>query len=99
MLGILFTNFTQTSTKGELLMKNISNLAEVKNKINSLKGQNIRLKINKGRNKIVSLTAIIDQVYPSMFIINPTCVVDLDRKSYSYNDVLCGDIKLLEEKF
>ena len=78
-------------------MKNISNLNEVKNKINSLKGQNIHLKINKGRNKIVSLTAIIDQVYPSMFVINPTCVVDLDRKSYSYNDVLCGDIKLIEE--
>ena len=78
-------------------MKKQLNLNQVKDKINSLKGQNIRLKINKGRNKIVSLTAIIDQVYPSMFVINPTSTVDLDRKSYSYNDVLCGDIKLLEE--
>jgi uncharacterized protein Veg len=78
-------------------MKNQLSLTEIKDKINSLKGQNIHLKINKGRNKIVSLTAIIDQVYPSMFVINPTSVVDLDRKSYSYNDILCGDIRLIEE--
>lgn len=78
-------------------MKSTTTLLEVKEKINSLKGQNISLHINKGRNKIVSLTAIIDQVYPSMFVINPTCHVDLDRKSYSYNDVLCGDVKFIEE--
>lgn len=78
-------------------MKNQLSLNQVKDKINSLKGQNIHLKINKGRNKIVSLTAIIDQVYPSMFVINPTSTVDLDRKSYSYNDVLCGEIRLIEE--
>ena len=78
-------------------MKNLSTINDVKNKINMLKGQNIALKINKGRNKIVSLTAISDQVYPSMFMISPTCKVDLDRKSYSYSDVLCGDIVFLEK--
>lgn len=77
-------------------MKNTLSLSQVKDKINSLKGQNIQLKVNKGRNKIVSLTAIIDQVYPSMFVISPTCPVDLDRKSYSYNDILCGDVKLID---
>ena len=78
-------------------LKNLSTINDVKNKINMLKGKNIALKINKGRNKIVSLTAIIDQVYPSMFMISPTCKVDLDRKSYSYSDVLCGDIVFLEK--
>lgn len=78
-------------------MKNIKTLNDVKEIVNALKGQNIALEVNKGRNKIVSLTAIIDQVYPSMFVINPTCRVDLDRKSYSYNDVLCGDVKFVEK--
>ena len=77
-------------------MKNTQTIIDVKNKINSLQGQNIPLKINKGRNKIVSLTAIIDKVYPSMFVISPTSKVDLDRKSYSYSDVLCGDIMFVE---
>ncbi|MBE5757789.1 MAG: hypothetical protein E7345_02530 [Clostridiales bacterium] len=77
-------------------MKNTQTIIDVKNKVNSLQGQNIPLKINKGRNKIVSLTAIIDKVYPSMFIISPTSKVDLDRKSYSYSDVLCGDIVFID---
>jgi len=78
-------------------MKNRLGLADIKDKVTSLKGQNISLRINKGRNKIVSLTAIIDQVYPSMFVIAPTSDVCLDRKSYSYSDVLCGDVIFSEE--
>lgn len=77
-------------------MNTTNSLSQVKEQILALKGKNIQMKVNKGRNKIVSLTAIIDQVYPSMFVISPTCRVDLDRKSYSYNDVLCGDIKFIE---
>lgn len=84
------------SKKGAKKMTTNANILQVKEKILSLKGKNIQLRVNKGRNKIVTLTAIIDQVYPSMFVITPTSIVDLDRKSYSYNDVLCGDIKLLE---
>ena len=78
-------------------MKNVLSIIDIKNKVHSLKGQNISLKINKGRNRIVCLTAIIDQVYPSMFVITPTSDVVLDRKSYSYSDVLCGDIRFVEE--
>lgn len=77
-------------------MKNALGITDIKDKVLSLKGKNIALKINKGRNKIVSLTATIDQVYPSMFIITPTSEVVLDRKSYSYSDVLCGDIKFVD---
>lgn len=78
-------------------MKNTLSLNDVREKIRDLKGKNIPLKINKGRNKIVSLTAIINEVYPSMFVISPTSDVSLDRKSYSYSDVLCGDVRFVEE--
>lgn len=76
---------------------NNATLLQVKEKVSSLKGKNIHIKVNKGRNKIVSLTAIIDQVYPSMFVISPTSNADLDRKSYSYNDILCGDFRFVEK--
>ena len=72
-------------------------IIDIKDKVTSLKGKNISLKINKGRNKIVSLTAVIEQVYPSTFIITPTSQALLDRKSYSYNDVLCGDVVFCDE--
>ena len=71
------------------------NLVEVKQKVMGLKGKDINLAVNKGRNKIVKLRAIITEVYPSMFVITPTTEVDLDRKSYSYNDILCGDVKFI----
>lgn len=77
-------------------MTNLTTLSQAKEKVYELKGKNIHIKVNKGRNKIVSLTAIIDKVYPSMFIISPTSSVDLDRKSYSYNDILCGDFRFVE---
>lgn len=79
----------------EIQMNTTFTLSQVKQKVQMLKGHNIAMQVNKGRNKIVSLTAEIIQVYPSMFIISPTCKVDLDRKSFSYSDVLCGDIKFL----
>lgn len=73
----------------------LGNLEDVKQKVLSLKGKKINMEVNKGRNRIVKLMGVIDQVYPSMFIIKPSEKVDLDRMSYSYNDVLCGDISFL----
>lgn len=74
------------------MKRNNITLLEVKQKIQELQGKNISMEVNKGRNRIVKLDAIIDKVYPSMFVIKPTQICDLDRTSYSYNDILCGDI-------
>ncbi len=73
-------------------MTNAEKLQNVKDEIFNLKGKNLKLVVNKGRKKIIKFTGIIESVYPSMFIIKPHESVDLDRTSYSYNDVLCGDI-------
>ena len=95
-VGIKHKHLHKLSKKGVNTMKTTTTLSDVRSKVSDLKGKNIALKINKGRNKIVSLTAIIDQVYPSMFVISPTSEVILDRKSYSYSDVLCGDVKFID---
>lgn len=71
------------------------NLVQVKEKVSDLKGKDVSLAVNKGRNKIVKLRAVITEVYPSMFVISPVTKVDLDRKSYSYNDILCGDVRFI----
>ena len=67
----------------------------IKEQIKNMYGQEVGCIINKGRNKLVKLNVIIDQVYPSMFVIKPLENIELDRKSFSYNDVMCGDIKFL----
>ena len=75
-------------------MKNTSiTIEEVKKQIKELQGKNINMEVNKGRNKIVKLLASVDKVYPSMFVIKPQGEVDIDKTSYSYSEVLCGNIK------
>lgn len=72
-----------------------NSILTIKEKVKSLYGQEVNCVINKGRNKLVTVNVRIDQVYPSMFIIHPLEDVDLDRKSFSYSDVMCGDIRFL----
>ena len=73
-------------------------LQEVKTIVKELQGKNIEMVINRGRNKLITLSATIDKVYPSMFIIKPEDNTELDRTSFSYSDILCGDIKFLFDK-
>ena len=47
--------------------------------------------------KLSEYNAVIDQVYPSLFVIKPNLKTDIDRTSFSYSDVLCGDITFLVE--
>ena len=64
-------------------------LDEIKLKITNLKGQNVNMKINRGRKKIESLQAVIKDVYPSVFTI---CTPDEKVQTFSYFDVMCGNI-------
>ena len=71
---------------------NTNALEEVKQKISSLKGNTIKLKINRGRNKIESFEAIIESVYPSVFTVKVNANKQLPSQTFSYYDVLCGDV-------
>jgi len=73
-------------------------LNEIKKIVKSLQGKSVEMVVNKGRNKLVTVNATIDKVYPSMFIIKPEETAVLDRTSFSYSDILCGDIKFLVDK-
>ncbi len=68
-------------------------LDEIKLKISNLKGQNVKMSINRGRKKIESLTAIIKDVYPSVFTIKTS---DEKLQTFSYFDVMCGNVVLNE---
>ena len=76
-------------------MKNKPNTIEnIKQKIIELKGQEVDLKINRGRRKVSSYRARIENVYASVFTVR-SCSFDLETVStYSYNDILCGEVKI-----
>ncbi len=73
-------------------MRKISyGLDDIKMKIGNLKGQNVEMKINRGRKKIERVTAMIKDVYPSVFTIKTS---DEKLQTFSYFDVLCGNVVL-----
>ncbi len=69
---------------------------EIKAKIISLKGREVEMNVNRGRKKFDTLSGTIKDVYPSVF----TVALD-DNKSqlqtFSYYDVLCGNVVFLGE--
>ena len=69
-------------------------LEDVKNRIRELKGQYISMAINRGRKKIDYFNAIIDNIYPSVFTVKVNAVNQLDTQTFSYFDVLCGDVEI-----
>ena len=79
-------------------MKRMPNSVEnIKQKILELKGKEVDLHINRGRRKVSSYRARIEDVYASVFTVR-SCSQDLESIfTYSYNDILCGDVKILKD--
>jgi len=78
-------------------MKKMPNTVEsIKQKIMELKGKEVNLYINRGRRKVSSIRARIEDVYPSVFTVK-SCPLDSGSIfTYSYNDILCGEVKIIE---
>lgn len=81
----------QKSGKNRPMRKVRHDLELVKQEIFKLRGKNVKMKVNKGRKKIVSFDAVVEQVYSAVFVVRTGAA---EVQSYSYSDVLCGDVKL-----
>ena len=80
------------------MRKLYASLDEVKNSILNLKGKPVKMKINKGRKKIVEYVGTIENVYPSLFTVKFTKgdELNIEKNSFSYFDVMCGEIKIID---
>lgn len=70
------------------------NIDQIKDRILTLKGEEVEMNVNRGRKKIDTINGIIQDVYPSVFT-----VIIKDQNSqlqtFSYYDVLCGNVVIL----
>ncbi len=65
----------------------------IKQKILALKGKEVKLDVNRGRRKVSSYRAVVEDVYNSVFTVKS--LMDLNSIiTYSYNDILCGEVKI-----
>lgn len=70
-------------------------LAEIKQDLESFVGNRIRLKANRGRNKVVERVGILEQIYPNIFVVKLDEKKAERRVSYSYTDVLTETVELI----
>ena len=78
------------------MRKNLLNLNDIKDKIANIKGKNIGISINRGRKKIDMYSGIVEDIYPSVFTVKILDDVKLKNVTCSYSDVLCGDVRIIE---
>lgn len=76
------------------MKKKPANIDEIKRRILELKGQVVDLYINRGRRKVSAYRARIEDVYPSVFTVRSDQNSQDNIYTYSYNDVLCGEVKI-----
>jgi len=70
-----------------------SDIREIISKIKSLKGESVVMEVQKGRNRPEKYQGIIESVYPSIFTVKLFEPGSTSSSiSYSYSEVLCGDV-------
>ena len=69
-------------------------LSTVKERVAELKGHPVKMLVNRGRKRIARFTGVLENTYPSVFTVRIDNSKSVDLLSYSYSDVLCGDVKL-----
>ena len=66
-------------------------IEKVKNDVMQLKGQEVNVRINPGRNRISFKRVLVENVYSSLFTLK--CLDNGEKiESYSFSDVLCGRV-------
>lgn len=68
---------------------------DVKRKISELKGQRLSVAVNKGRKKVLHLSGVIEDTFPAVFTFRAAAG---EIVSFSYTDVICGDIRFVNVK-
>ncbi|HHW90468.1 MAG TPA: hypothetical protein GX745_06185 [Clostridiales bacterium] len=76
------------------MRKPVYEMDAVKKRILSLKGKNIKLTVHRGRKRYVRYTGVLEEIYPSVFTVRVNEQKAMDIITYSYSDVLCGDVKI-----
>ncbi|MBQ8431014.1 MAG: Veg family protein [Clostridia bacterium] len=76
------------------MKRNNLSINQIKEKILELKGQEVKMFVNRGRRKVFKFDAVVEDVYGSVFTVKNLKQAFSLTHTYSYNDILCGDVKI-----
>ncbi len=69
-------------------------ISDIKKDLESFVGSKIRLKANRGRNRIIEREGILESIYPNIFVVKLDERKIERRVSYTYADVLTETVEL-----
>lgn len=72
-------------------------LNEIIEKIKKMQGKDVNMEVNRGRKRIEKYVGVIEKVYPSVFTVVIKSPENQNSQSFSYSDVLCGDVKIKDK--
>lgn len=82
------------------MRKKTQSIDIIKAKIQSMLGKDINMSVCRGRKRISKYAGTIENTFPSVFIVR---LKEIEKStgmipclSYSYNDVLCGEVQIEE---
>ena len=74
------------------MKKQLQTIESVREKLIELQGKTVKMAVNRGRRKIVKFDAVLTDIYPSVFTVVGE---DNTSQSYSYTEILCGNVKVV----
>lgn len=69
-------------------------ISQARESISSLRGEKLKISVNKGRKRIVNYNGEIEEIYPFVFILKINNEKNLSKLSCSYSDFIGGTICL-----
>ena len=79
---------------GDILNSSVATIEQIRARMEPLVGSRVRLKANRGRNRIVENEGILDSLYPNIFVIRLNDKRTERCVSYSYSDLLTSTVEL-----
>jgi uncharacterized protein Veg len=80
------------------MIKTRQDITKIKQAIRAVHQKRVRVRFMPGRNKVVCYSGVISGVYPEIFTVSPDDEGFLGKTAYSYTEILCGEVKITEEK-
>lgn len=69
-------------------------LTEIREKIDSFVGQEVKVTANRGRRKSLEKVGVLEKTHPNIFIVKIAEHQQIRRLSYSYADLLTDNVEL-----
>ena len=76
----------------------MQDISKIKRDVRSFYEKRVKVRFMPGRNKVICYSGVLSCVYPEIFTVSPDDKSFLGKTAYSYTEILCGEVKITEEK-